>query len=162
MGILFVLILLLPFVLFVPLGLISGFVAWRKGYPPWYWLFSMGPIGIIWILVTRNLSEATTPEEREGWETRANWTGGILSGLTVLPAFAFPFAAGGVFFFAAAPRPARPMMVTPPPAVTVDESIHSPGDPSSGNEPMRDESNVKDGKDETDVKAEAESPAANP
>jgi hypothetical protein len=110
-------------------GFLAAVIAWKKGYRPWFWFLAMGPIGLLWILLTPNIAQATTPEERERWETRTDWSGGILSGFTLLPMFALPLL--GMAFYALAARPARaPMPVTPiavtMPVVTVEE----PPDPT--------------------------------
>lgn len=77
-------IVFIAFIYFGP-GLISGLVAWKKGYRPWFWLASMGIIGMLVIFAIPMLAKARTPEEREQMEWRADWTGGILSGVTMLP-----------------------------------------------------------------------------
>ncbi|MBC8116323.1 MAG: hypothetical protein H7062_18190 [Candidatus Saccharimonas sp.] len=67
--------------------LVSPFVAWRKGYAPYYWLFACGPVGLIVICCLRSLKRAETPEEYERMETRANLTGGILTGIALFLSF---------------------------------------------------------------------------
>ena len=69
--------------LYFGMGLIAACLAWVKGYRPWFWLISLGPVGALLMLLRPNLNRATTPEEREEWEQRADWTGGILSGITL-------------------------------------------------------------------------------
>jgi len=109
-----------PIFIFGP-GFLAALIAWNKGYRPWFWFLAMGPIGLLWVLLTPAVSQATTPEERERWETRTDWTGGILSGFTLLPMFALPLMA--VVFYALAARPApmptmptqaRPVMTSSP------------------------------------------------
>jgi hypothetical protein len=63
--------------------LISPFVAWRKGYAPYYWLFACGPVGLGVISFLRPLKAATTPEQYEQMEARANLIGSILSGIAI-------------------------------------------------------------------------------
>ncbi len=144
---LILIILVLGFWLVVGLGLAAAFIAWKKGYPPWFWLVSMGPVGALWILLTPSLDQATTPEDRERWETRANWTGGMLSGFTILPMFGLPLIVL-VGYFAWQSVPVGPP--APPPtlnATVVTDSVieetssksdsKSPGDtgerPQGGN-----------------------------
>lgn len=62
----------------------SCIVAQRKGYRPWFWPLSLGPVGAMVILLKTPLARATTPEMREAWDQRADWTGGILSAMTFL------------------------------------------------------------------------------
>jgi len=66
------------------LGLVSAVIAARKGYRPWFWPLSLGPVGFVLILMKPALRRATTPEEREHWESSADWTGGVLSAVTFL------------------------------------------------------------------------------
>src|ERR1700742_5028468 len=68
-------------------GLISAVIAHQKGYRPWYWILSSGLLGTLIILIMPRLGRASTPEQRDKWEARADWTGGILSGLTFLAMF---------------------------------------------------------------------------
>lgn len=76
--------------LFCATGLFAAVVAWMKGYRPWFWVASLGPIGALLMMLRPNLNRATTPEEREEWEQRADWTGGILSGITLFVAMGLP------------------------------------------------------------------------
>jgi hypothetical protein len=93
-------------------GLISGLIAWNKGYRPWFWLLSFGPLGTLIVALTPALSRATTPEERERMESRADWTGGILSGFTVMPMFALPVLGALYFFSFSAPMvPPTPVLI---------------------------------------------------
>jgi hypothetical protein len=103
--------------LFFGLSLLAALMAYMKGYRPWFWLFSLGPIGALLMLLRPNLDRATTPEELEQWEHRADWTGGILSGITLF--FGMVPLAGMMLIFsyrsmAVVPAPA---IVAPPPAV---------------------------------------------
>nr|UXE45622.1 hypothetical protein Hi04_10k_c5016_00031 [uncultured bacterium] len=77
-------IAILASTVFFGCGLLSCVIAQRKGYRPWFWPLSLGPVGTLLILAKASLSRATTPEIRETWERRADWTGGVLSGLTLL------------------------------------------------------------------------------
>jgi accessory gene regulator protein AgrB len=79
-GILFIVATVLSFISF----LVSPFVARRKGYAPYFWLFACGPIGLAVIACLPSTKTAATPEEMEQMESRANTTGAILSGLTLL------------------------------------------------------------------------------
>ena len=63
--------------------LIAPFVAWRKGYAPYYWLFACGPVGLIVVCCLKSLKTAETPEQYEQMEARANVIGGILSGIAL-------------------------------------------------------------------------------
>ena len=63
--------------------LISPLVAWRKGYAPYYWQFACGPVGLVVVCCLRSLRSAETPEQYERMETRANWIGGVLTGVAV-------------------------------------------------------------------------------
>ena len=97
--------------LFAP-GLVAAVVARHKGYRPWFWLLSFGPVGMIWILLKPNLRQATTPEERERWETSADWTGGVLSGFAFFLMFGFPMIAVlGFFSMRLAPPPPMPLPI---------------------------------------------------
>lgn len=91
-------------------GFLACVLAWKKGYHPWFWLLSLGPVGLLFMLFSPSLFAAATPEIREKWEDRADWTGGILSGLTfffllVPPTIGFLTS----FSLAAPPMPTRPM-----------------------------------------------------
>ena len=63
--------------------LVSPFVAWRKGYVPYYWLFACGPVGFVVVCCLRSLKNAKTPEQYEQMEARANLIGCILTGITL-------------------------------------------------------------------------------
>ncbi len=63
--------------------LISPFVAWKKGYAPYYWLFACGPVGLVVVCCLRSLKLATTPEEYERMEARANLIGSVLTGIAL-------------------------------------------------------------------------------
>lgn len=63
--------------------LISPLVAWRKGYSPYLWLFSCGPVGLVVIACLPSTSTAQTPEEMELMQVRANTTGAILTGVAL-------------------------------------------------------------------------------
>ena len=72
-------ILLLGFLSF----LVSPFVAWRKGYAPYYWLFACGPVGLVVVCCLRSLRSAETPEQYERMEARANLIGSVLTGIAL-------------------------------------------------------------------------------
>ena len=61
--------------------LVSPYIAWRKGYAPYFWLFACGPIGLIVISCFTSTKKASTPEQLELMQARANTTGAILSGI---------------------------------------------------------------------------------
>lgn len=63
--------------------LISPFIAWRKGYAPYLWLFAGGPVGLIVVCCLRSVKSARTPEEMEFMEGRGNMIGGILTGISL-------------------------------------------------------------------------------
>lgn len=114
-GMIFVLFGAASILVFGP-GLIAAFVASSKGYRPWFWLLSLGPVGMLVIALKPSLGKAETPEEREAWETSADWTGGVLSGFTILPMFGFPLilVAGWLSYSSMAvappPLPAGPVV----------------------------------------------------
>ena len=105
-------------------GMISVSLAWIKGYRPWFWLVSLGPVGALLMLLKPNLNRATTPEERELWEQRADWTGGILSGITLFFSMAMPIL-GMVTFFTMAIGPA-PAVIAVPAQPIVDQLVEMP------------------------------------
>ena len=78
-GMLFVAFMMASFVSF----LVAPFVAWRKGYAPYYWLFACGPVGLLLVCCLRSLKRAETPEQYEQMETRANLIGSILTGIAL-------------------------------------------------------------------------------
>ena len=82
-AIIFLALMLSSFVSF----LVSPFIAWRKGYAPYYWMFACGPVGLIVVCCLRSLKLAETPEEYERMEARANLTGGILTGIALFLSF---------------------------------------------------------------------------
>jgi hypothetical protein len=119
-----VLILFLSSCLLVGPGLYAALDAWMKGYRPWFWLVSLGPVGLLLMLLRPNLNQAKTPEERERWEQRANWTGGILSGVTLFCAI-MPVPAVLVLYSVrstAVPRAAA-VIVAPPPVSAPDLEV---------------------------------------
>ena len=128
MGIIFLIGLLGSCLVFGP-GLVAGVIAWQKGYRPWFWLLSFGPVGMILILFKPNLNKATTPEERERWESRADWTGGVLSGFTAFVMFGIPLIAV-VGYFSMSLTPAAPRPVPPAPPMTA--KVIEPAPVSSG------------------------------
>lgn len=80
----------IQFLIFATIGfasllsfLISPFVAWKKGYAPYYWLFACGPVGLVVVCCLRSLKLATTPEEYERMEVRANLIGSVLTGIAL-------------------------------------------------------------------------------
>ena len=78
-GIIFLRLSLTLFVSF----LVSPFVAWRKGYAPYYWLFACGPVGLVIVCCLSSLRSAKTPEQYERMEVRANWVGSVLTGIAL-------------------------------------------------------------------------------
>lgn len=114
MGIILLVAIGLCGLLLLLLGLISAIIANFKGYRPWFWILSMGPIGLIIMLVKQSLNRATTPEERERWETQADWTGGVLSGLTFMSVFALPILGAAAFLSARAVAIPAPPPIAPP------------------------------------------------
>lgn len=64
--------------------LVSPFIAWRKGYAPYLWLFACGPVGLIVIAWLPAANTAQTPEQMELMQVRANTTGAILTGLALV------------------------------------------------------------------------------
>ena len=63
--------------------IVSPFIARSKGYAPYYWFLALHPVGLILIANLAPLSTASTPEEREQMEARANLIGSILSGIAI-------------------------------------------------------------------------------
>ena len=61
----------------------SPFIALRKGYAPYFWLFACGPIGLIVIACFPSTQKALTPEYLEVMQARANMTGAILTGIAL-------------------------------------------------------------------------------
>jgi hypothetical protein len=76
-AIVYFLVMVLSFISF----LVSPFIAWHKGYAPYFWLFACGPIGLAVISCFPSAKTATTPEQLELMQSRANTTGAILSGI---------------------------------------------------------------------------------
>jgi hypothetical protein len=112
--------------LFFGFGLLAAWMAWRKGYRPWFWLLSLGPIGALSMLLRPNLNRAETPEEREKWEQRADWTGGILSGVSLFFVMALPLVGMLVFFsLAVAPVP-RAVIAVPAQSVETEVPLLDP------------------------------------
>ncbi|MBC8117044.1 MAG: hypothetical protein H7062_21825 [Candidatus Saccharimonas sp.] len=113
--------------LFFGLGLVAAGVAYMKGYRPWFWLVSLGPIGAMSMLLRPNLNRATTPEEREQWEQRADWTGGILSGITLFFAMGLPIVGMLAFFsLRTVAVPSAPAMIAVPALPIEDELVKMP------------------------------------
>ena len=112
---------------FCATGLFAACLAWMKGYRPWFWLISLGPVGALSMLLRPNLNRATTPEEREQWEQRADWTGGILSGFSLFFMMAMPIAGVLAIFslrsVAVGPAPA---MIAVPAQPIEDELVEMP------------------------------------
>lgn len=114
MGLVVLILFLSSCLLFGP-GLYAALDAWMKGYRPWFWLVSLGPVGLLLMLLRPNLNQATTPEEREQWEQRADWTGGILSGITLFFAMAMPiFGMVAVFSLRSATVGPAPTVIAVP------------------------------------------------
>ena len=63
--------------------LVAPFVAWKKGYSPYYWLIACGPIGLVVIICWPSLKSATNPEQYERLESRTNLIGAVLSGIAI-------------------------------------------------------------------------------
>lgn len=108
-------------------GFIAAVVAHRKGYRPWFWVLSCGLVGLVVTAVMPPIRRAETPELRERWETRADWTGGILSGITFMLMFVFPIM-GGLFFVGVTAPMGRPAALlapppTVPPPITVEPEV---------------------------------------
>ena len=55
----------------------------EKRYAPYYWLFACGPVGLVVVCCLRSLKLATTPEEYERMEVRANLIGSVLTGIAL-------------------------------------------------------------------------------
>jgi MFS family permease len=105
-------------------GLVSAVVAHRKGYRPWFWILACGLVGLLVTVLIPGLSQESTPEQRERWESRADWTGGLLSGFTFLFTGLLPVL--GIMFFvgswSAAPMNA-PLPNPPPPPFLLEEEV---------------------------------------
>ncbi len=103
-------------------GLVSAVVAHRKGYRPWFWIFSLGLVGLLVTALMPGLRRADTPELRDRWETRADWTGGILSALTFTLTFLIPLMGAMLFVGLPVAKPLpRPLIA--PPSIAVEESM---------------------------------------
>jgi len=76
----YIVVMSLSFVSF----LISPYIAWRKGFAPYYWLFAAGPIGLIVIWCFKSTRQTTTPEQLERLQSLANTCGAVLTGATFL------------------------------------------------------------------------------
>lgn len=113
--------LLISMVLFGS-GLLAALIAWKKGYSPWYWLFSMGPVGLVVIAATPSLDSAKTPELREIWETKARWVGGVMSGLVVIPMVSVAML-GFLLFFSLRSTAVPPARVAVPIVAPVIEEV---------------------------------------
>ena len=115
-------------------GFVAALLAQKKGYRPWFWLISLGPVGALWMLLKPNLRHATTPEARDQWETHADWTGGILSGFTLFFLMGLPLFGMLAIFRVTAMPPAGAMnaatvIPTPQPVLEanpVDSSVTKP------------------------------------
>lgn len=129
MGIAFVSIILAAGLVLAP-GLLSAVVAHYKGYRPWFWILSSGLLGMLIILIVPSLGRAVTPEQREKWESRADWTGGILSGLTFLSVFAVVTSAVLLFFSMAVPLRVKtaPVLTAPTAASPTMDEIEVEGE----------------------------------
>lgn len=126
MGVLLLIGLLGSCLVFGP-GLLAGFVARQKGYRPWPWLLSMGPIGLLLVLLGKGLDQAKTPEEREQWESRSDWTGGILSGFTMFFVLLLPLSVMLLAFsWRSASIGPAPRVVAPLPAQSVEMEAADP------------------------------------
>ena len=113
--------------LFFGAGLFAAGVAYAKGYRPWFWLISLGPVGALLMLLRPNLNRATTPEVREQWEERADWTGGILSGITLFFMMAMPIAgAVAIFSLRSVVVGPAPTVITVPAQPIEDELVEMP------------------------------------
>jgi hypothetical protein len=129
MGIAFFSIILAGGILLGP-GLLSAVIAHYKGYRPWYWVLSSGLLGMVIILIVPSLGRAATPEQREKWESRADWTGGILSGLTFVSLFAVVMLAALFFVGAAAPLRVKtaPVVTAPTTASPTMDDVELEGE----------------------------------
>ena len=129
--------------LFFGAGLFAAGVAYVKGYRPWFWLIPLGPVGALLMLLRPNLNRATTPEEREQWEQRADWTGGVLSGITLFCMMAMPIAGVMLIFslrsVAVTRTPA--VIAAPPQAVNVVIKSANDSEGSTENESPGENSN---------------------
>lgn len=67
--------------------LASPFVAKRKGYAPYAWLFACQPLGLLVLACLPDAKTAKTPEDLEIMQARANMTGAILTGIALFAAF---------------------------------------------------------------------------
>lgn len=99
-------------------GMVAAVVAHRKGYRPWFWVLSFGLIGLVVTVMIPALRKAETPELRERWENRADWTGGILSSVTFMLMFVFPLMGGLLFVGVVAPMGGPPVAIPAPPVVS--------------------------------------------
>ena len=63
--------------------IMSPFIARSKGYAPYYWFLALHPVGLIVIANLAPLSKASTSDERERMEARANRIGSMLTGIAL-------------------------------------------------------------------------------
>ena len=123
-GIVFIVMAVGSLLILAP-GLVSAVVAHRKGYRPWFWILSFGLVGLLVTALMPGLGKADTPEQRERWETRADWTGGILSACTFMLMFVFPVMGALFLVGVRAPMagPAVPRAPLMAPSIAVEEAM---------------------------------------
>lgn len=60
------------------LTLVTGYLAYRKGYSFWLWMFS-NLVGLMWLAFLPYANKVEAPEEAERLRKRGNQIGGVLS-----------------------------------------------------------------------------------
>lgn len=122
-------------------GLLAGLIAHQKGFRPWHWLVSAGPVGLVIVLFMPSRGDAKTPEQQADWENRYDWIGGLLSGITAILLFGFSLFL--IFTLlsvpsVAVPLPApRPIPVPPPSPATAQEGDRTEEIPSESSSSRR-------------------------
>lgn len=76
--------------IFLVFGLLTAYLAHRKGYNPVLWFFAAGLIGLICILILPDVSKSDmSDEERAGQIKRGNIIGGVIVALSLVLSLVF-------------------------------------------------------------------------
>ena len=65
-------------------GVLSAWLAYRRGFSPWCWIFAAGIIGLVVVLFLPDANKQGSPEAQDNARRTGNMTGLVLTIITIV------------------------------------------------------------------------------